>query len=217
MIRHLLASLALGLCILSAHAANPQAASRTAAAPAPAPAVKPLVELQTSKGDIVLELDIELAPVSTANFLQYVRDGHYDGTIFHRVIDGFMIQGGGMDKDLNEKQPRAPIENEARNGLKNATGTVAMARTSAPHSATAQFFINVADNAFLDYPGQDGWGYAVFGKVVKGMDVVRNIAKVQTKNVDMHSDVPMAPVIIESVRVLEAATQAEAARPTSRK
>ena len=165
----------------------------------------------------MLELYIELAPVSTANFLQYVRDGHYDGTIFHRGIDGFMIQGGGMDKDLNEKQPRAPIENEARNGLKNATGTVAMARTSAPHSATAQFFINVADNAFLDYPGQDGWGYAVFGKVVKGMDVVRNIAKVQTKNVDMHSDVPMAPVIIESVRVLEAATQAEAARPTSRK
>jgi len=217
MIRHLLASLAFGSCILAAHAADPQAISRTAAAPAPALAVKPLVELQTSKGGIVLELNIELAPISTANFLQYVRDGHYDGTIFHRVIDGFMIQGGGMDKDLNEKQPRAPIENEARNGLKNVTGTVAMARTSAPHSATAQFFINVADNAFLDYPAQDGWGYAVFGRVIKGMDVMRDIAKAQTKNVGMHGDVPLEPVTIESARVLEAAMQAEAAKSTPRK
>ncbi|MDR1424650.1 MAG: peptidyl-prolyl cis-trans isomerase [Azoarcus sp.] len=217
MIRYLLASLAFGLCILSAHAANPQPASRNAATPAPVPVVKPLVKLQTSKGDIVLELNIELAPVSTANFLQYVRDGHYDGTIFHRVIDGFMVQGGGMDQNLNEKQPRAPIENEAGNGLKNEAGTVAMARTSAPHSATAQFFINVADNAFLDYPGQDGWGYAVFGRVVKGMDVVREIAKARTKNAGMHSDVPVEPVTIESAQVLEAAAQTEAARSTPRK
>ncbi|MDR1854358.1 MAG: peptidyl-prolyl cis-trans isomerase [Azoarcus sp.] len=185
MIRHLAATLALSFAALAAHAANPQ------------------VELKTNKGDIVLELDAELAPKTVANFLQYVKSGQYDGTIFHRVIDGFMIQGGGMDKDMNEKPTRAPIENEAQNGLKNTRGTVAMARTSAPHSATAQFFINVADNAFLDYPGQDGWGYAVFGKVVLGQDVVQKIAKLPTRNVGPHGNVPTEAVIIESARVLE--------------
>jgi len=186
MYRQFIASLVCGLCAIVAHAANPQ------------------VELKTSLGEIVLELNAEQAPKTVANFLKYVQDGYYDGTIFHRVIEGFMIQGGGMDKTLAEKSTRAPIENEAANGLKNETGTVAMARTSDPHSAKAQFFINVADNSFLDHraPDVQNWGYAVFGKVIKGMDVVRKIEKLKTRTQGMHENVPATAVVIESARVL---------------
>ena len=164
-----------------------------------------MVTLKTSKGDIVLELDAAKAPVTTENFLQYVRDGFYDGTIFHRVIPGFMIQGGGFDKDMNQKATRAPITNEASNGLKNGKYTIAMARTPDPNSATAQFFINVADNAFLNYssPTPQGWGYAVFGKVVSGQDVVDAIAAVKTTSHYPHSDVPAEPVIITKAEISE--------------
>mgnify|MGYP000738912472 FL=1 len=162
-----------------------------------------MIKLTTSKGDILIELDEEKAPVSCSNFRQYVEDGHYDGTIFHRVINNFMIQGGGFTTDMMQKGTREPIENEARNGLKNEAGTIAMARTMDPHSATAQFFINVSNNNFLDYPGQDGWGYCVFGRVVEGMDVVNEIKDVPTGTAGYHSDVPKKPVIIESVTVVE--------------
>jgi cyclophilin family peptidyl-prolyl cis-trans isomerase len=162
----------------------------------------PTLELQTSLGKIVVELEAQKAPKSTANFLQYAKDGFYTGTIFHRVIPGFMIQGGGFDPKMTQKSPRAPIENEAKNGLKNQRGTLAMARTMDPHSATAQFFINHRDNPPLDYPSRDGWGYAVFGKVIEGMDVVDQIAKVPTGNAGMHSDVPRTPVIIENVKII---------------
>ncbi len=164
---------------------------------------EPQVKLDTNMGDIVLTLYPEKAPKSVANFLQYVRDGYYDGTIFHRVIDGFMVQGGGFDESFNQKPTRAPIENEAKNGLKNQVGSVAMARTGDPHSATGQFFINVADNDFLDYPGQDGWGYAVFGKVIDGMDVVDKIRKLPTGSAGpFPSDVPETPVIINEATVM---------------
>jgi cyclophilin family peptidyl-prolyl cis-trans isomerase len=159
----------------------------------------PRVSMKTSMGEIVLELYPEKAPKSVENFLQYVKSGHYNGTVFHRVIDGFMIQGGGYDKDMKQKPTRDPIQNEAKNGLKNGTYTLAMARTAAPHSASAQFFINVKDNGFLDYPGQDGWGYAVFGKVVKGMDVVDKIKAVPTGP----NDIPNKPVVIESASVIK--------------
>ncbi|WP_298399232.1 peptidylprolyl isomerase [uncultured Azonexus sp.] len=162
----------------------------------------PTLELQTSMGRIVVELDAEKAPKSAANFLQYARDGFYNGTVFHRVIPGFMIQGGGFDASMNKKSTREPIENEAKNGLKNRRGTIAMARTMDPHSATAQFFINHNDNLPLDYPSRDGWGYAVFGKVTEGMDVVDKIAKVPTANVGMHGDVPRTPVVIQNVRII---------------
>lgn len=162
----------------------------------------PTLELQTSMGRIVVELDAEKAPKSSANFLQYARDGFYNGTVFHRVIPGFMIQGGGFDASMNKKSTRPPIENEAKNGLKNRRGTIAMARTMDPHSATAQFFINHNDNLPLDYPSRDGWGYAVFGKVTEGMDVVDKIAKVPTANVGMHGDVPRTPVVIQNVRII---------------
>ncbi len=157
------------------------------------------VELKTSQGLIVLELNSEKAPNTVANFLQYVNDGHYNGTIFHRVIAGFMIQGGGMDKNLNEKQTRDPIKNEADNGLANNIGTIAMARTSDPHSATAQFFINVANNTFLNHTdkSQRGWGYVVFGKVVKGMDIVQRISTMPTDG----GDVPLQTITIESATV----------------
>jgi cyclophilin family peptidyl-prolyl cis-trans isomerase len=160
------------------------------------------VQLKTSLGDITLELDAAKAPLSVANFLDYVKSGQYNGTIFHRVINGFMIQGGGFDKDMREKPTRAPIKNEARNGLKNDVYTIAMARTSSPHSATAQFFINVSNNSMLDYPGQDGWGYAVFGKVIKGTEVVDKIKQVRTGSSGMFSDVPLTPVIIQSATIL---------------
>lgn len=157
----------------------------------------PRVKLETSLGDIVLELDPEKAPKTVANFAQYVKDGHYDGIVFHRVISGFMVQGGGYDEKMNERKTRASIENEAKNGLKNVRGSVAMARTSAPHSASAQFFINHGNNSFLDYPGQDGWGYAVFGKVVEGMDVVDKIAATPTGNAaPFGSDVPKTAIVI---------------------
>jgi len=162
----------------------------------------PRVRIVTSLGDIVLELDREKAPKSVENFLNYVREGFYDGTIFHRVIDGFMVQGGGFTQDFQKKSTRTPVENEADNGLKNLKGTVAMARTNAPHSATAQFFINVADNGFLNHtsPTSRGWGYAVFGKVVEGMDVIDKIRKTPTgSGGPFRSDVPRTPVVIEKV------------------
>jgi len=167
-------------------------------------AANPQVELKTSQGVIVLELDAAKAPKTVENFLQYVRDGHYDGTIFHRVIDGFMIQGGGMTADMKEKATRAPIRNEASNGLKNARGAIAMARTNDPHSATAQFFINVADNDFLNHraPSGSGWGYAVFGRVIAGMDVVDKIKSVKTGNRGFHRDVPVEDVVIEKAKVV---------------
>ena len=161
-----------------------------------------MIKLSTNHGDILVELDHDKAPITSANFEQYVRDGHYDGTLFHRVIDGFMIQGGGMNTDFVQKPTRAPIENEAKNGLKNTVGTLAMARTNDPHSASAQFFINVADNGFLDYPSQDGWGYCVFGQVTEGMDVVNAIKGVKTGNRAGHQDVPVENVIIEKAEVI---------------
>ena len=163
------------------------------------------VLLKTNKGDITLTLDAVKAPKSVANFLQYVKSGHYDGTIFHRVIDNFMIQGGGMTAGMKQKPTGAEIENEANNGLKNERGTVAMARTSDPHSATAQFFINVNDNDFLNHTAQNaqGWGYAVFGKVPDGLDVVDTIRKVKTGSTGFHQDVPAEEVLIEKATVLE--------------
>jgi peptidyl-prolyl cis-trans isomerase A (cyclophilin A) len=173
------------LCLSTAWAANPQ------------------VALKTTQGTIVLELDAAKAPKTVENFLQYVKDGFYDGTIFHRVIDNFMIQGGGMTADMREKPTRAPIPNEAKNGLKNVAGSIAMARTMDPHSASAQFFINTKDNTFLDYPSRDGWGYAVFGRVVEGMDVVRKIGKAATGNAGMHQNVPTTPIVVESAKLID--------------
>lgn len=164
----------------------------------------PVVLMKTSKGDIKIELDAAKAPVTTENFLKYAREGQYDGTVFHRVIPGFMIQGGGYGPDLGEKKTGAPIKNEATNGLKNQRGTIAMARTSDPHSATAQFFINLVDNAFLDHKDTGrGFGYAVFGKVTEGMNIVDEIAKVPTANKGMHENVPTEPVVIQSVTVVD--------------
>ncbi len=162
------------------------------------------VALNTNKGRIVLELDGVKAPKTTANFLAYVKSGHYSGTIFHRVIPGFMIQGGGFDASMNQKSTNAPIENEADNGLKNDVGTIAMARTNDPHSASAQFFINVKKNDFLNHSGKNpqGWGYAVFGKVTEGLDVVQSIEKVATGRSGHHSDVPTTPVVVESAEVI---------------
>ena len=165
-------------------------------------AANPVVELKTNQGTLVIELYADKAPKSVANFLQYVKDGFYNGTVFHRVIDGFMIQGGGFTPDMKQKATRPPIENEAKNGLKNSVGSLAMARTGDPHSATAQFFINLVDNTPLDYPSRDGWGYAVFGKVSQGFEVVQKIAKVQTGNAGMHQNVPTTAVVIESVKLL---------------
>jgi len=180
------------------------ALSAVAASPG-ALAADPQVDLKTSLGTIRIELYPAKAPKTVENFLQYVRDGQYNGTIFHRVIDGFMIQGGGFDAGYRQKPTRAPVENEANNGLKNDLGTLAMARTSAPHSASAQFFINVKNNDFLNYPGQDGWGYAVFGKVVQGLDVVMKISKLPTgRGGPFSSDVPREPVVIESATVVGA-------------
>jgi peptidyl-prolyl cis-trans isomerase B (cyclophilin B) len=164
-----------------------------------------MVKLQTSLGDIVLELNPEKAPATVANFLQYVKDGFYNGTIFHRVINGFMIQGGGMDAQMNQKPTRAPIKNEADNGLTNDAYTIAMARTAVPDSATAQFFINVTDNKNLNHTGKNpaGWGYAVFGKVVQGKEVVDKIKAVGTTNKGFHADVPVEPVTILQATVVE--------------
>jgi peptidyl-prolyl cis-trans isomerase B (cyclophilin B) len=163
-----------------------------------------MVRLHTSFGPITIALDADRAPKTVANFLDYVKNGHYDGTIFHRVIDGFMIQGGGFTPGMKQKPTARPVENEAGNGLRNDKYTLAMARTSDPHSATAQFFINVADNAFLNHtaPNAQGWGYCVFGKVTEGMDVVDKIRAVATGRSGMHSDVPTQDVIIERAEVL---------------
>lgn len=163
-----------------------------------------MIKLHTTKGDISIELDYDKAPVTAKNFEQYVKDGFYDGVIFHRVIKGFMIQGGGMDENMNEKATREPIQNEAQNGLKNDKYTLAMARTQAPHSASAQFFINTKDNTFLNHtePSLHGWGYAVFGKVVDGFDVVDAIEGVATKRHGYHDDVPVEPVVITKAEVI---------------
>jgi peptidyl-prolyl cis-trans isomerase A (cyclophilin A)/peptidyl-prolyl cis-trans isomerase B (cyclophilin B) len=180
----LLAALSLAACFHGVHAAD-----------------KPQVTLKTNMGDVVLELYPEKAPKTVANFLKYVKSGHYNGTIFHRVINNFMVQGGGFDKDMKQKPTSGTVQNEADNGLKNEAYSVAMARTSDPHSASAQFFVNVKDNRFLDYPGQDGFGYTVFGKVVKGMEVVNKIKSVETTNSGMHQNVPVQPVVIESASI----------------
>ena len=158
--------------------------------------------MTTNKGNITIELDDEKAPKTVANFLDYVNKGHFTNTIFHRVIKDFMIQGGGFEPGMKQKATDATVENEAKNGLKNDKYTLAMARTSAPHSASAQFFINTKDNGFLNYPGQDGWGYAVFGKVTSGQEVVDEINNVKTTRSGMHSDVPVDPVVIEKVEVV---------------
>ena len=169
-----------------------------ALAPAPTMAADPQVRLETSHGAIVLALDAAKAPATVKNFLAYVDAGHYDGTLFHRVIPGFMIQGGGFDRDFQQKEVREPIDNEADNGLRNLRGTIAMARTNDPHSATAQFFISSVDNAFLDHTGKNpqGWGYAVFGRVTEGLEVVDAISQVQTGMRGGHQDVPVEPVVL---------------------
>jgi len=155
------------------------------------------VTFETNLGQIKLELNETKAPITTKNFLDYVKSGHFDGTIFHRVIPDFMIQGGGFDEKMKEKKTNDCIQNECHNGLQNLTGSIAMARTSAPHSASGQFFINLKDNLFLDPPSKEQWGYAVFGRVVDGMDIVNEIAKVETGDNGHHSDVPVAPIVIQ--------------------
>ena len=164
---------------------------------------KNMIILETNMGEIHITVDAEKAPITAKNFTDYVEDGLFDGTIFHRVIPNFMIQGGGMNEDMQQKTTKANIENEAKNGLKNVKYSVAMARTMAPHSASSQFFINVADNQFLDFPGQDGWGYCVFGEVVAGQDIVDKIEKVETINLGGHSDVPGEAVIITKASIKE--------------
>ncbi|OED41053.1 peptidylprolyl isomerase [Endozoicomonas sp. (ex Bugula neritina AB1)] len=163
-----------------------------------------MVVLHTNFGDIKLELDAEKAPKTVTNFIEYVKDGHFDGTTFHRIIDGFMIQGGGFEPGMTQKPVKNAIENEADNGLKNELGTIAMARTMDPHSATAQFFINVSDNAFLNFSSKttDGWGYCVFGKVSEGMDIVNKLKSVKTTFRAGHQDVPVEDVIIESAEIV---------------
>jgi peptidyl-prolyl cis-trans isomerase B (cyclophilin B) len=164
-----------------------------------------MIRLHTNHGVIGIELDADKAPKTAANFMSYVKSGHYDNTVFHRVINGFMIQGGGFEPGMRQKPTQAPIENEAKNGLKNAKYTLAMARTSDPHSATAQFFINVADNDFLNHsaPTPQGWGYCVFGKVVEGTDVVDKIKNVRTVRYGMHQDVPEQEVVIQRAEIVE--------------
>ena len=204
--RHLLSLSALVLSLCASNAVLAQASN-------------PQVEFKTSAGSFTLELYPEKAPKTVANFLQYVKEGFYKGTIFHRVIPGFMVQGGGFERNMQEKsKTRPPIDNEAGNGLKNDVGTIAMARTNAPHSATAQFFINVANNDSLNYrePTQAGYGYAVFGKVTKGMDAVMKIVKVPTGNAGPHQNVPLTPIVIEEV-VLVTASAAPAAKDASAK
>ena len=163
-----------------------------------------MIKFETSLGDFVVELYTDRAPISAANFLKYAEDGHFDGTVFHRVIPGFVIQGGGMDADMNQKPTRKSIENEATNGLKNLRGTLSMARTNDVNSATSQFFVNLADNAFLDHQGPRNFGYAVFGKVVEGMDVIDAIAAVKTGRKRGHDDVPLEPVVVHAARRVEA-------------
>ena len=182
----------------------PSSAAPGAAPTAPTPRKVKMVRLHTNFGPITLQLDATAAPETVANFLMYVEDGHYEGTLFHRVIDGFMIQGGGFTADMAQKPTRAPIQNEAANGLKNVAYSIAMARTPNPHSATSQFFINVADNGFLNHtaPSLQGWGYAVFGKVVAGTEVVDAIRGVKTGRKGFHDDVPLTDVVIEKAVAL---------------
>lgn len=189
--RFLLSILLAGLCILPAHAASSTTGKTK------------MVKLHTNHGTITLQLDAGKAPLTVKNFLDYVNAGFYSNTVFHRVIPNFMIQGGGFEPGMKQKAVNAPVKNEAANGLKNDIYTIAMARTSDPHSATAQFFINVKNNAFLDYPGQDGWGYCVFGRVVEGQNVVDAIGKVKTGNSGFHQDVPKEDVIITSAEVVQ--------------
>tara|TARA_B110000444_G_scaffold261196_1_gene311731 strand:- start:3746 stop:4231 length:486 start_codon:yes stop_codon:yes gene_type:complete len=158
-----------------------------------------MINIKTNKGSFTIELFKDQAPISSENFLSYVNKGFYKGTIFHRIIDGFMVQGGGFDEKMNQKETDAPIKNEANNGLKNKAYTLAMARTSIPDSATSQFFINVSDNSFLDYPGQDGAGYCVFGKVTDGKEIIDQIKSITTGSANGHQDVPLEPVIIEDM------------------
>jgi peptidyl-prolyl cis-trans isomerase B (cyclophilin B) len=167
---------------------------------------KPLVQMETSMGTVLVELDAQAAPITVANFIAYVKAGFYDNTIFHRVIKAFMIQGGGFDKEMQKKETRPPIQNEADNGLMNLSGTIAMARTNAPHSATAQFFINVKDNPFLNHRSKtpNGWGYCVFGRVVKGMEVVRAVENVPTTIRSGYRDVPVKPVVIKRMALVDA-------------
>jgi peptidyl-prolyl cis-trans isomerase A (cyclophilin A)/peptidyl-prolyl cis-trans isomerase B (cyclophilin B) len=178
-------------------------------------AANPQVELKTTLGNVIIELYPENAPKTVENFLQYVKDGYYDGTIFHRVIPGFMAQGGGFSRNFQQKPTRPAIRNEAGNGLRNAIGTVAMARTADPHSATAQFFINVAENDFLDFksPDDKGYGYTVFGRVTSGMDVVQKMLQVPTSTVGPHQNVPRQPIVIEQARLIDKA----AAKPAKAK
>ena len=181
---------------------------------------KPQVELHiTGHGVITIELDADKAPLSAANFLSYVNKGHYNNTVFHRVIPGFMVQGGGFTRNLQQKPTRPAIRNEAGNGLRNAVGTVAMARTKDPHSATAQFFINVADNDFLDFksPDENGYGYTVFGRVSSGMDVVQKMLQVPTATVGPHQNVPRTPIVIENARLIDAApAKSKPAKPAAK-
>jgi peptidyl-prolyl cis-trans isomerase A (cyclophilin A) len=175
----------------------------------------PYVSLKTSMGEIVLELDQEKAPKNVANFLQYVKNGHYKGTLFHRVINDFMIQGGGMGPDMKQKKTGKPVQNEAKNGLQNLMYTVAMARTSDPNSATAQFYINVNDNTNLDYPGRDGFGYTVFGRVVAGKEVVDKIKAVVTDDVRGMRDVPVVPIVIKSATIVKKPAEVAPAAPAA--
>lgn len=201
--RHAFLACAASLALATAGAAY--AAPSTTHQGKPAMSTSPKVKLHTNMGDIVIALDAEKAPKTVENFLSYVNEGFYDGTIFHRVINNFMIQGGGFEPGMKQKPTHAPIDNEANNGLKNDRYTVAMARTADPHSATAQFFINVADNDFLNFtaPTPNGWGYAVFGKVVEGTDVVDRVKAVKTGNKGFHQDVPVEDVVIEKASVVE--------------
>jgi len=197
------------------------AQAATPAAPAPEAATKPspagpYLLMETSLGRIRIGLYKDKAPITVDNFVQYVRGGHYDGTIFHRVIPNFMAQGGGFEPDMSERPTRPPIKNEARNGLRNLRGTLAMARTGEPHSASSQFFINVKDNAFLDFGvARDGWGYAVFGEVVEGMDVVDKMVAVPTGTKGMYQNVPLTPVLIQKVREEAGSAGAPAAKPAA--
>jgi cyclophilin family peptidyl-prolyl cis-trans isomerase len=165
----------------------------------------PIIKMETNKGTITIELNAEKAPISSKNMVDYVKDGFYNGLIFHRVIPNFMVQGGGMNPDMSEKATKAQIQNEANNGLKNDRGTLAMARTNIPHSASSQFFINLKDNGFLNHSSEtsQGWGYAVFGKVIEGMDIVDEIAKVKTGNHGQHGDVPLEAIIVKKMSVIE--------------
>ncbi len=201
----LLASSLIALSLMSSNALAHEHAKEDKSTNATTKTGTTMVTLKTSHGDIQIELNAEKAPRSVENFLQYVKDGHYDGVIFHRVISNFMVQGGGFDADMNQKPTRGPVVNEANNGLKNDKYTLAMARTNDPHSASAQFFINTKDNDFLNFTSEtpSGWGYAVFGKVVSGTDVVDKIEGVRTGQVGPYGDVPMEPVVIESATIAE--------------